>query len=664
MFRRLYIVCLLGLFAMNLFAQKTKGESLDTLKAYHRRFFKDPTNPIVLTASDTLFRMAGQHGDETMKVVALSAKLDYYYYGDDEHRTDSIIAWTNRIKEFSEVRGFWGSFYFVWAWRLITHYIGMGEYNIALLETEKMLKDAEARDNKEGIADCFSCMSNIYGAKGLMQKSQEFMLKEIELFETYDLHRYNISFQYCDAAGIYIQNGEIENAEKFLQKSVEHSKTLYHKVTAKLAYVLLYLKENDYQRAKEELEECRQMYKDEGSIQRHIRYFYEVEIEYYRAVKNYEAALHTLDALTEELAKKNQTTSLDTWNKNRADIYWDMGRKENAAVLYREYLDKLKVEKEKSEEITTGEFATLLNIQKLNAEKKELERISQEKQLQNTRTILLFLATLLLIVSFFLYHQRTLYRRLKRSKDILDEKNEILVKAEEELRIAKDIAERSSWLKTVFIQNMSHEIRTPLNSIVGFSAVLADMFSEENEELKQYASVIEDNSRLLLKLIGDILDISYLDNEDIIEVSQINALEYCTQAVSESKPLLKEGVELSFTPTTNELIITSNGQRIEQVLTNLIENAAKFTFSGSIEVSCTMDSDNRMAVFTVTDTGIGIPAEDQERVFDRFVKLDDFTQGTGLGLSISKLIAEKLNGYLVIDKAYTEGTRMIFAVAM
>ena len=133
-----------------------------------------------------------------------------------------------------------------------------------------------------------------------------------------------------------------------------------------------------------------------------------------------------------------------------------MNRKEEAAGLYRDFLLEQKKEKERNEEVATGEFATMLNLQQLTAEKGRLEKISQEKQLQNTRIILFSVIGILCVVVVFLWQQRKLNAKLEKSRDKLDEKNRILIEAKEELRKAKEVAEQSNWLKTMFIQNMSH----------------------------------------------------------------------------------------------------------------------------------------------------------------------------------------------------------------
>lgn len=598
-----------------------------------------------------------------MAKIALGAKVDYYYYGQGENRTDSIIAGVNRLKQYARSVGNAELYYWAWAARLVNYYIIQGEYNIALLEAEKMLQEAKGEKKQGSIAECYYALANVYTAKGLVKKSQEFMLKEIDIFENANVFRYNISCQYSDAAKIYIDLGEAEKAPELLKKALKTSKSTYHEVTAKLVYVSLYLAQGDTAAARKALEECRQMYMEEPSMKRHIHYLYDVEIDYNWRVGDYNKALSVLDERETELRKKNNLTTLMALRKTKADILWDMNRKEEAAGLYRDFLLEQKKEKERNEEITTSEFATMLNLQQLNAEKVRLEKISQKKQLQNTRTILFSVLGLLCIVVIFLWQQRKLNAKLHRAKNKLDEQNRTLIKAEEELRKAKEVAEQSNWLKTMFIQNMSHEIRTPLNSIVGFSGVLVDML-DEKEDIGQYVALIESNSKLLLKLVGDILDISILDSEVEIKHNAVDVNACCQASIDAAGASFDPGVRLIFEPACDELIINSNYNYIVQVLDNLLGNASKFTHEGSVTLAYEVKKEENQLIFTVTDTGIGIPVEEQERVFERFVKLDNFSQGAGLGLSICRIVAERLGGYLRIDKGYTQGTRVIFCVSM
>lgn len=664
MLKKTILACvLLHLVVGTISPQKIDSIDIKSMRAYYKQYFNDPTDPIVLTASDTLFDMAIRCNDTVMAKIALGVKVDYYYYGQGENRTDSIIAGVNRLKQYARSVGNAELYYWAWAARLVNYYIIQGEYNIALLEAEKMLQEAKGEKKQGSIAECYYALANVYTAKGLVKKSQEFMLKEIDIFENANVFRYNISCQYSDAAKIYIDLGEAEKAPELLKKALKTSKSTYHEVTAKLVYVSLYLAQGDTAAARKALEECRQMYMGEPSMKRHIHYLYDVEIDYNWRVGNYNKALSVLDERETELRKKNNLTTLMALRKTKADILWDMNRKEEAAGLYRDFLLEQKKEKERNEEITTSEFATMLNLQQLNAEKVRLEKISQKKQLQNTRTILFSVLGLLCIVVIFLWQQRKLNAKLHRAKNKLDEQNRTLIKAEEELRKAKEVAEQSNWLKTMFIQNMSHEIRTPLNSIVGFSGVLVDML-DEKEDIGQYVALIESNSKLLLKLVGDILDISILDSEVEIKHNAVDVNACCQASIDAAGASFDPGVRLIFEPACDELIINSNYSYIVQVLDNLLGNASKFTHEGSVTLAYEVKKEENQLIFTVTDTGIGIPVEEQERVFERFVKLDNFSQGAGLGLSICRIVAERLGGYLRIDKGYTQGTRVIFCVSM
>lgn len=664
MMKKTILACVfLQLVLGTVFAQTVDSTHIKNMHAYYKKHFSDPTDPIVLTASDTLLDMAIRCNDTVMSKIALGAKLDYYYYGQGENRTDSVIAGVNRLKRFARSVGNAELYYWAWAARLVNYYIIQGEYNIALLEAEKMLQEAKKEGKQESIAECYYALANVYAAKGLMKKSQEFMLKEIDIFENTDVVRYNISCQYSDAAKIYIDLGEEEKAPELLKKALKAVKSPYHEVTANLVYVSLYLAQGDTVAARQALEKCRQMYADEPSLKRHIHYLYDVEIDYDWKVGNFQKALNVLDERETELKRKNNLATLMQLRKTKADILWDMNRKEEAAGLYRDFLLEQKKEKERNEEVATGEFATMLNLQQLTAEKGRLEKISQEKQLQNTRIILFSVIGILCVVVVFLWQQRKLNAKLEKSRDKLDEKNRILIEAKEELRKAKEVAEQSNWLKTMFIQNMSHEIRTPLNSIVGFSGVLVDML-DDKEDIGQYVALIESNSKLLLKLVGDILDISILDSEVEIKHNAVDVNACCQASIDAAGTLFSPDTKLIFKPACDELIINSNYNYIVQVLDNLLSNASKFTHEGSVTLAYEVKKETNQLIFTVTDTGIGIPIDEQEHVFERFVKLDNFSQGAGLGLSICRIVAERLGSFLIIDREYTQGTRFIFCVSM
>ena len=196
---------------------------------------------------------------------------------------------------------------------------------------------------------------------------------------------------------------------------------------------------------------------------------------------------------------------------------------------------------------------------------------------------------------------------------------------------AKEKAEEADRLKSAFLANMSHEIRTPLNAIVGFSSLLEE--AEDAEEKHLYATIIEENNKLLLQLISDILDLSKIEagTFDIIP-EQVDAQQLCNELLQSMQVRATEQVEILLAPELPELTFTSDKNRLYQVLLNFVTNALKFTSEGSIVIDYRINGNE--VRFSVQDTGMGIEPEKQEAIFTRFVKLNNFIAGTGLGLPI------------------------------
>ena len=228
-----------------------------------------------------------------------------------------------------------------------------------------------------------------------------------------------------------------------------------------------------------------------------------------------------------------------------------------------------------------------------------------------------------------------------------------LKRTEEELREAKERAEESNKLKSAFLANMSHEIRTPLNAIVGFSELLAN--ENRDETRREYTDIILRNNTLLLQIISDVLDLTRIESGRMdIERTQFDARDLCREIADSLRLQRRPGVELRVEEGLPELFITEYRQGLAQVLNNFTRNALKFTGKGSVTIGFRRIPGHIR--FYVRDTGIGIAPEDRERIFERFVKLDTFTQGTGLGLSICKSIAEQLGGSVGVDSVTGEGS--------
>ena len=222
-----------------------------------------------------------------------------------------------------------------------------------------------------------------------------------------------------------------------------------------------------------------------------------------------------------------------------------------------------------------------------------------------------------------------------------------------ELKQAKALAEQSDKLKSAFLANMSHEIRTPLNAIVGFSELLAD--ESRHETRREYTDIILRNNTLLLQIISDVLDLARIESgRTDIERTQFDARDLCREVADSLRLQRRPGVELRVEEGLPEFPVTEYRKGLAQVLNNFTRNALKFTEKGSVTIGFRRIPGHIR--FYVRDTGIGIAPEDRERIFERFVKLDTFTQGTGLGLSICKSIAEQLGGSVGVDSVAGEGS--------
>ena len=234
-------------------------------------------------------------------------------------------------------------------------------------------------------------------------------------------------------------------------------------------------------------------------------------------------------------------------------------------------------------------------------------------------------------------------------------------KQQKELEAARIKAEESDRLKSAFLANMSHEIRTPLNAIVGFSKLVID--AECTNEKEQYAEIIERNSEILLNLFNDILDLSSLEADSLsFNIRPIKLIDICLQLEQQLCYKVKNGTKLILDDVDTELYVSGDWNRIIQIISNLLSNAAKFTPKGEIHFGYREKED--FVEFYVKDSGIGIPAERVATIFQRFGKINDFVQGTGLGLTLCRMLVEKMGGRIWLRSQEGKGSRFYFTLPL
>lgn len=628
------------------------------LYAYYMRCKAEVSSPVTLQMSDTLFRMAKEKGDLRMQAVALCNKLDYYYF---KKERDSILYYVDVVKDFALKTDQLKYYYFVWNKRLINYYTKLHQYNFALYEAQKMAKEAEDKNDVLGLANAYEALANIYGLKKMAKLAAENLEKAIELRLKYDTDNFNFSDNYSYLAELYIGMKQYDKAGKCLEESKKRIFTPSHEFHYYIKSASLSETKNLHQTLKY-LQKAKQIADNHKELTKSLNEYYIGLRDYYYATKQYNKALAAQDSINMVSNEKKEQHLGNTLILG--NIYWALKRLDKSAACYQEYITKTDSLRIADEDIATGEFAAILGVERLSQEKIELQQQMQQHDITTKKYIIIALIIILAAGIVVLFRERHLNNRLRQSQRQLSERNQELLNSRNELKTAKERAEAASHMKTEFIQSMSHEIRTPLNSIVGFSQILTSYFSND-DETREFATIIEQGSTNLLQLVNNVLDLSNLDTEDSIltnSVADITGI--CQTCIDQITPMVKPNVQLLFSPERENLCTQTNPDRLIQILMNLLLNAAKFTTEGEIHLFYRTNEERKLIIFTVKDTGIGIPEDKIEFVFERFSKVDTFVPGSGLGLAISRLVAEKMGGSLVVDPDNTSGCHMVLTLPM
>lgn len=322
---------------------------------------------------------------------------------------------------------------------------------------------------------------------------------------------------------------------------------------------------------------------------------------------------------------------------------------------------------------TYTELQTIYDINELQMRNTRLELDHAESRVQHQRTLLLcgiaVVAVMLITLGLLLKvikRSRTLTKGLAESNDALKQERATLLDTQQKLIDARDTAKRAERYKSEFIDNMSLEITNPLNAIVEYTHLIVDCADNDKKKyLQRYAEIVKLNTELLSTIVHDLLDVGSLDGASL-SVKRYPAIvgDMCRLAIDSVRSRLQPGVTISFLQeNAPDTYITTDSRRVEQVLINLLSNAAKFTSEGSISLSYRIDRTNNSVTFAVSDTGIGIPEGKEEEIFDRFRKLDRNSQGSGLGLAICRMIADLLDGSVKVDTSHQgKGACFLFTI--
>lgn len=569
---------------------------------------------------------------------------------DDSISIDSVIAWSEQLlptQQSNEDR----TTYFLLQLQLANAYTLRGDISLATNRAQLMYEEAKATDYQFGmvvanqaIGDAYNTIANM-GDKAL----ESYQDALTELSNISDQHPYRAQLL-LKMSNVLQRKGRLEEAEKILE---ELEKILYQEPDYPTDFFFCIEKTNfaisHRHLSQDYLDEANiWLHKMDSIYQLHPEKFYRFHLDYttaayYRAMGNWDKqywkqALDIYSKLQAEYSGNKRSTYYRWTSLEKIYLCKIQGMAMEACRIYQELYPPI-------DTLASQSYIRQINTIKAKYQVDKAETASNNEYNKIITSILvgtMALVTLFVLLAILLKRQR---EKVKLST--------------QKLATSRINAENAMRAKSVFLSNMSHEIRTPLNALSGFSSLLTEE-GLDDETRRQCNEVIQQNSELLLKLINDVIDLSSLEFGKLqFCIAQHDAVSICRNVIDTVNKVKQTQAELTFTTELEEMPIETDDSRLQQVLINLLINATKFTPQGSIVLKLEKETDDTV-LFTVTDTGCGIPKDKQANIFQRFEKLNENAQGSGLGLSICQLIIEHIGGQIWIDSEYAEGSRFCF----
>lgn len=347
------------------------------------------------------------------------------------------------------------------------------------------------------------------------------------------------------------------------------------------------------------------------------------------------------------------------------------GNRDALLATYPEYVKLLEDELQSRQQARYRELQVLYDVNEMRADNLRLleEQQFSRKSTWRRITIASFVAIALLIV-FLIFltrlngRRRILMADLKSANERLRQESESLLATQTQLQEAHDRARHADALKTDFISNMSHEVTVPLQAVREYTHMIVENIDDSKRKyVSSFADRLGTNVDLVTTIINDVLQLAELSNSTIkIKEQPYDVANICETAADAIRLKLKPGVELQVNSIGGNFTLVTDRHRLIQILVNLLSNAAKFTSEGEITLTYKKSADSRQAIFTVTDSGIGIDPKHREVIFDRFTKLDRNIPGAGIGLTISRMLARLMGGDIRLDTTNLHGARFILTL--
>ena len=557
---------------------------------------------------------------------------------------DSIISWTDELAPTLKSPKTEEAYFTLVLWE-VNAYIMRGDLSLAIDRARLMYEYAKDIKSNFGIALSNQAIGQAYSASNIQDKALSSYMDALRYLPENNPQTYRllvkISTQLQQMNRLEEAMEYVEKLNPLLEQNPEHPLA----IPILIENATYYISSGDQDTALQYLHQADSIYKNHTHEIAH-----EFSINYYTAAcyRALAADYHDKEKADEALALYNQLLEVVSNNKRSLEYRWICAEKIYLYKLLGHFDEACQIYKELYS--VTDTLASKSYIRQINALKAtyQVDEIELENKAQQNKMVVVLIFIGLGLLTFISMLAIWLRRQKK-----------VVVMSTETLEQLRHNAENATRAKSIFLSNMSHEIRTPLNALSGFSALLTEEGLDDSTR-RQCTDIIQQNSELLLKLINDVIDLSSLEFGKMqFSIAEHDAVATCRNVTDTVGKVKQTQAELLFETSLEELYIETDDSRLQQVLINLLINATKFTPDGSITLKLEKQSE-KMALFSVTDTGCGIPKEKQASIFQRFEKLDENAQGSGLGLSICQLIIEHIGGKIWIDPDYTGGSRFVF----
>lgn len=589
---------------------------------------------------------AGTHATSTDKerLTALQSLITKEVPYDANIPIDSIISWTDELAPTLKSPKTEEAYFTLVLWE-VNAYIMRGDLSLAIDRARLMYEYAKDIKSNFGIALSNQAIGQAYSASNIQDKALSSYMDALRYLPENNPQTYRllvkISTQLQQMNRLEEAMEYVEKLNPLLEQNPEHPLA----IPILIENATYYISSGDQDTALQYLHQADSIYKNHTHEIAH-----EFSINYYTAAcyRALAADYHDKEKADEALALYNQLLEVVSNNKRSLEYRWICAEKIYLYKLLGHFDEACQIYKELYS--VTDTLASKSYIRQINALKAtyQVDEIELENKAQQNKMVVVLIFIGLGLLTFISMLAIWLRRQKK-----------VVVMSTETLEQLRHNAENATRAKSIFLSNMSHEIRTPLNALSGFSALLTEEGLDDSTR-RQCTDIIQQNSELLLKLINDVIDLSSLEFEKMqFSIAEHDAVATCRNVTDTVGKVKQTQAELLFETSLEELYIETDDSRLQQVLINLLINATKFTPDGSITLKLEKQSE-KMALFSVTDTGCGIPKEKQASIFQRFEKLDENAQGSGLGLSICQLIIEHIGGKIWIDPDYTGGSRFVF----